>query len=264
MQANSNSVPINRKTLLQFFRNVSINPRLGFGNNPCWLWVGTVTSGGYARFVFNQVPHQAHRLAYEWFIGGVDDPTLHADHWCRRRHCVNPMHIEIVTSRINTLRGDAPSAINARKTHCLRGHEFTRENTQLFDYGNSGRKGRSCRTCSRLREKKPEYKAKRNTRLANKRRSVSRSPRTHCVNGHEFTPENTRHPKNHPSWRQCRTCAKQSRQRYVDAHRKRPQTHCAKGHLMRPAGGPYKHRCLICVNENGRRARQRKRSLLLF
>jgi hypothetical protein len=27
---------------------------------------------------------------------------------------------------------------------------------------------------------------------------------------------------------------------------------------MRPPG-PYKHRCLICVNENGRRARQRNR-----
>lgn len=30
--------------------------------------------------------------------------------------------------------------------------------------------------------------------------------KTHCVNGHEFTPENTYVPKNRPTQRYCRAC----------------------------------------------------------
>lgn len=52
-----------------------------------------------------------------------------------------------VTCRVNILRGDGVAAINARKTACKRGHEFTPENT----YMNGGR--RVCRTCKRQRER---------------------------------------------------------------------------------------------------------------
>jgi hypothetical protein len=51
-----------------------------------------------------------------------------------------------VTCRENILRGDGLAAIRARKTHCLRGHEFTPENTCR------NRKGRECRTCQRVRQ----------------------------------------------------------------------------------------------------------------
>lgn len=32
--------------------------------------------------------------------------------------------------------------------------------------------------------------------------------KTHCKNGHEFTPENTTHRADHPGARRCRTCAR--------------------------------------------------------
>lgn len=40
----------------------------------------------------------------------------------------------------------APAAVNAGKTHCIHGHEFTPENT----YTNPGGK-RGCKTCARRR-----------------------------------------------------------------------------------------------------------------
>ena len=69
---------------------------------------------------------------------------LTLDHLCRVRACVNPAHLEPVTLRENTLRSpSAPTAINARKTECLRGHAFTPENTWVH------RSRRCCRECKR-------------------------------------------------------------------------------------------------------------------
>lgn len=56
--------------------------------------------------------------------------------------CVRPAHLEAVTQKVNTLRGTSPAAIHAVKTHCIRGHEFTPENTYLRPSG-----GRQCIEC---------------------------------------------------------------------------------------------------------------------
>lgn len=56
--------------------------------------------------------------------------------------CVNPIHLEAVTPYENNIgRSASASAINARKTHCVHGHEFTPENTYVI----SGK--RRCKTC---------------------------------------------------------------------------------------------------------------------
>jgi hypothetical protein len=47
--------------------------------------------------------------------------------------------------RENILRGSGTAAINARKTHCDSGHEFTPENTAARSDG-----GRDCRKCIRI------------------------------------------------------------------------------------------------------------------
>ena len=47
---------------------------------------------------------------------------------CRNRRSVNPWHMEIVTGKVNTLRGVGASAMNARKTMCFMGHPFAGSN----------------------------------------------------------------------------------------------------------------------------------------
>lgn len=119
----------------------------------CWLWGASKYPKGYGMFRFAGRPMQAHRFAYELVVGPIPD-GLQIDHLCRVRHCVNPSHLEAVSNRENTLRGVGATAVNAAKTHCERGHEFTPENTRrkasspATPYG-----ARQCRECDRLRDR---------------------------------------------------------------------------------------------------------------
>lgn len=110
----------------------------------CWLWTNVLDSKGYGRWSPSKhtIDEQmAHRRAYVLFIGPIPD-GLELDHLCRVRNCVNPSHLEPVTHRENSLRGFSPFAINARKTHCINGHEFTPENTEITPDGY-----RACHIC---------------------------------------------------------------------------------------------------------------------
>jgi hypothetical protein len=90
---------------------------------------------------------KAHVAAWESVNGPVPDKYV-LDHLCRRRSCVNTNHLELVTAAENTLRGIGPTAINARKTHCVHGHELSGKNL-LIDY----RGRRKCKTCQAAHEK---------------------------------------------------------------------------------------------------------------
>ena len=107
----------------------------------CWLWQGALTKG-YGRIEVEGRHLRVHRLAYELVKGPIPD-GLSLDHLCRTRNCINPDHLEAVTTRENILRGEGIAATHARKTHCIHGHKFTAENTHVW------RGGRSCRTCKR-------------------------------------------------------------------------------------------------------------------
>jgi hypothetical protein len=116
----------------------------------CWLWVGTELNNGYGHFNIHYKQVAPHRKAYELLIGPIPE-GLQLDHLCRVKLCVNPDHLEPVTGRENTLRSFGPSAVNARKTHCINGHEFTAANT-LPRTRPSG--GRHCRECAKLNARK--------------------------------------------------------------------------------------------------------------
>ena len=116
-------------------------PNLG----PCWLWIGAGSGKGYRRFWINQHTVRAHRFAYEILVGPIP-AGLELDHLCRIRHCVNPAHLEPVPGQVNTLRGISPSAQNAKKTRCPKGHPYDEENTRLY------RGRRYCRACSQARD----------------------------------------------------------------------------------------------------------------
>lgn len=114
----------------------------------CWLWTAYLRRG-YGKIKISNRTVLAHRFAYEMLVGPIPD-GLQLDHLCRVRNCVNPAHLEPVTSRENTLRGATPAALNAAKTHCKNGHEYTPENTYLIKPTKTQPNGaRACRTCRR-------------------------------------------------------------------------------------------------------------------
>lgn len=122
-----------------FFSHITVS------DGGCWVWRGSLSPSGYAQMTVRQKTVRAHRWSYERFVAPIPEGLV-VDHLCRNPSCVNPDHLEPVTPRENTLRGVSPAAKNAKKTHCIHGHEFTAENTIW--------KGetRACQTCQKAAE----------------------------------------------------------------------------------------------------------------
>ena len=113
-----------------------------WNGTPCWLWTGKLEHG-YGRLHLRSGRPGAHRFAYELLVGPIPE-NLQIDHLCRNRACVNPAHLEPVTSRTNTLRGTGPTAQFARLDRCRLGHPFDLFNTYVKPDG-----ARICRICRR-------------------------------------------------------------------------------------------------------------------
>lgn len=122
----------------RFFAKVKVNEKTN-----CWEWTASRTCTGYSRFHLEKKWRAAHRVSYEWFIGEIP-ADKEIDHLCRVRHCVNPEHLEAVSHRANTLRGETIPAKHVAKTHCPQGHIYDKANTYIDPKGR-----RNCRICSR-------------------------------------------------------------------------------------------------------------------
>lgn len=146
----------------------------------CWLWTAAIlqdgpgqSNGGYGRFGLNGKTTTAHRVVWMLTFGVIPEVI---DHRCRRRHCVNPQHLEDTTARVNSIRGASPAGENHRKETCHKGHE-------MVDDGD--------------RRRCPECMREMNLRIT--------AEKTHCTNGHEYTPENLRYgPKGRRICLDCR------------------------------------------------------------
>jgi len=120
--------------------------------NGCWIWQNGRNVKGYGTMGVGQKHKLAHRVSYEVVNGKIPDGLV-MDHLCRNPSCVNPAHLEAVTSRENALRGIGPTAINAKKTHCNRGHPLSGDNLYRYPSG-----GRQCRTCIAMHRHKRSAK----------------------------------------------------------------------------------------------------------
>ena len=170
----------------------------------CWIWTsGTsngygITSEGYGN-VF-----AVHRRVYCLLVGEIPD-GLELDHLCRNRACCNPDHLEPVPHPENVRRGEA--GINNRaKTHCANGHEFTPENMYPSP------RGRRCKTCTREANRESQRR-KRGTPTD----AVANADKTHCPQGHEYTPANTY--TSAKGSRVCRQCNNEAQRRYRERKR---------------------------------------------
>ena len=111
------------------------------GESGCWEWIGCKSSKRYGCFSLNRQRVYAHCFAY-YRANHTIDPSLDVDHECNNKVCVNPEHLKQKTRKENVLRGESIPATNARKTHCIRGHKFTKANTYIRKNG-----GRTCMKC---------------------------------------------------------------------------------------------------------------------
>lgn len=126
------------------------------GPDECWEWTGCRLPRGYGQFnaevdgEWRKV--YAHRWSYEHHVGPIPE-GMTIDHQCGNPPCVNPRHLKVATQVDNTMRGSSPAAQNARKTHCVNGHEFAPENTYVWTNGH-----RTCKACNRERKRKSSKK----------------------------------------------------------------------------------------------------------
>ncbi len=168
----------------------------------CWIWTGQRTKLDYGRFSLRRKILPVYRVTYMVLVGEIP-AGLHLDHLCRVHACCNPAHLEPVTCRENVLRSPiARAAINFRKTHCQKGHEFTPENTVAVPTG------RGCLTCQRERGRRRYAEAKARPYTvdvpSHSKQGQRREDPEVCVHGHEFTPENTYIDPS--GTKRCRTC----------------------------------------------------------
>lgn len=251
--------------LPRLWERTEVDPETG-----CYRWTGGKQSGpgSYGQINYNGRTRPVHVAAYEELTGQQVPDGYHVDHvaarGCRYRDCWNVAHLEPVTPRVNTLRGTSPAAVNAQKTQCPQGHEYTPENTRVS--GGS----RFCRACGRERAAR-KYREKQ--AAMGKVVGPAMADKTHCVNGHEFTPDNTFLDKGK---RRCRTCARESTRKSQQRRREeykinpalRPdtadKTHCVNGHELTPentfrrdVGTPG---CRICARESSRKSQARRRA----
>jgi hypothetical protein len=116
--------------------------------SPCWIWDGRKNPRGYGVSPYGPrhgLSALAHRAIYQILRGPIHN-NLTLDHLCCVKDCVNPDHLEPVTSEENLRRGHANGLFPSPPTTCAQGHHYSEENTSIYRYGD--KIWRRCKACS--------------------------------------------------------------------------------------------------------------------
>lgn len=134
-----------------------IRARVTVDANGCWLWQGAKNSRGYGAIALmvegrrRSLSRSVHRVVAELTFGPLPADAF-CCHTCDVKACCNPAHLYIgdrlTNARDAVERGrtnNVLARVNAAKTQCVRGHEFTEDNTYVRPRTGE----RRCRQCQR-------------------------------------------------------------------------------------------------------------------
>lgn len=107
-------------SLRRFWNKVNKNSGVWMDGmtNQCWEWTGAKDNQGYGKLTVDSKHIKAASFAYMLCVGPIP-VGFDLDHLCCNTTCVNPSHLEPVTTTENILRGRLVA------THCIHGHEYT-------------------------------------------------------------------------------------------------------------------------------------------
>jgi hypothetical protein len=133
----------------------------------CLEWQRGLSKTGYAITSNMGVTLSAHRLAW-WVTYGPVEGDLVVDHICFNHRCIEPTHLQLLTSLENSRRQSS-----AEKPRCKRGHLRTPEN--IYEWTKpTGRVLRNCRICSRETDRATQLDRRRRWRA--KRKALGLKP----------------------------------------------------------------------------------------
>jgi hypothetical protein len=122
----------------------------------CAIWTGSLSPKGYPSQIYDPEIRSLVRVGrwvFEKYIAKL--PLDHVpDHLCRVRACINPLHVEAVTTKENGDRGLGVGALNARKLYCPHGHQLVPVSWS------GGYRKRCCPICNGLTERRRRHQIK--------------------------------------------------------------------------------------------------------
>jgi hypothetical protein len=117
----------------------------------CWEWTASKQTYGYGKMWFNGRLECAHRISFILFKGEIPK-GIFVCHVCDNPPCVNPEHLFLGTvgdnirDMVKKGRHFRPK-YNESKTHCPKGHPYSKDNTLVEVSKKTGYHLRRCKIC---------------------------------------------------------------------------------------------------------------------